>query len=202
MVTGVDLVVWQIRIARGEKLDIDPARLVTPNGHAIECRIYAEDPDNNFLPSPGRIQTLRVPSGPGIRDDSGAIAGQDVPIFYDPMISKLVAWAEDRPRAIARMRRALGEYLVTGIRTTVPFFTWLLAQPDFASGAFHTTYLDEILAARNGRPFVEPSADAEEIAAIAAAVDAMLTPANGPTPDRANGGAQGWRARARAEALR
>jgi len=92
MVTGLDLVRWQIRIARGERLDLDPDRLLRPNGHAIECRIYAEDPDNNFLPSPGRIQQLRVPAGPGIRDDSGATAGLDVPIFYDPMISKLVAW--------------------------------------------------------------------------------------------------------------
>jgi acetyl-CoA carboxylase biotin carboxylase subunit len=87
MVTGLDLVRWQIRIARGERLDLDPARLLAPNGHAIECRIYAEDPDNNFLPSPGRIQQLRVPAGPGIRDDSGATAGLDVPIFYDPMLS-------------------------------------------------------------------------------------------------------------------
>src|SRR5712691_5151021 len=128
MVTGVDLVRWQIRIARGERLDLDPSALVAPNGHAIECRIYAEDPDNNFLPSPGRIVHLRAPSGPGIRDDSGAMAGLDVPIFYDPLISKLAAWAENRPHALARMRRALGEYQVTGIRTTVPFFSWLLAQ--------------------------------------------------------------------------
>ena len=86
-----------------------------------------------------------APAGPGIRDDSGATAGLDVPIFYDPLISKLVAWAEDRPAAIARMRRALGEYVVAGIRTTVPFFTWLLAQPEFVAGRFHTTYLDEVL---------------------------------------------------------
>ena len=109
MVTGVDLVQWQIRIARGERLTLDPGKLVAPNGHAIECRIYAEDPDNQFLPSPGRIAVLRTPGGPGIRDDSGAAEGLEVPIFYDPMISKLVAWAEDRPRAIARMRRALGD---------------------------------------------------------------------------------------------
>jgi acetyl-CoA carboxylase biotin carboxylase subunit len=139
MVTGVDIVQWQIRIARGERLTLDPAALVTPNGHAVECRIYAEDPDNNFLPSPGRIEQLRAPGGPGVRDDSGATAGLDVPIFYDPMISKLVAWAEDRPRAIARMRRALTEYIVTGIKTTVPFFSWLLGQADFQAGRFHTT---------------------------------------------------------------
>ena len=139
MVTGVDLVQWQIRIARGERLDLDPDALLTPKGHAIECRIYAEDPDNEFLPSPGRILALRAPAGPGIRDDGGAAAGLDVPIYYDPMISKLVAWAEDRPRAIARMRRALDEYVVAGIRTTLPFFAWLLEQPDFAAGRFHTT---------------------------------------------------------------
>ena len=112
MVTGLDLVRWQIRIARGERLDLDPERLLAPHGHAIECRIYAEDPDAGFMPSPGRISALRVPAGPGIRDDSGAEAGADVPIFYDPMISKLVAWAKrspardraDAPRA-RRIRR-------------------------------------------------------------------------------------------------
>jgi acetyl-CoA carboxylase biotin carboxylase subunit len=134
MVTGVDLVRWQIRIARGEPLTLDPERVLTPVGHAIECRIYAEDPDNNFLPSPGRILQLRAPSGPGIRDDSGATAGLEVPIFYDPMISKLIAWAEDRPSAVARMRRALQEYTVTGIKTTVPFFNWLLDRPEFLRG--------------------------------------------------------------------
>ena len=136
MVTGVDLVQWQIRIARGERLDLDPPALLTPKGHAIECRIYAEDPDNNFLPSPGRILALRVPAGPGIRDDSGGRPpGLDVPIFYDPMISKLVAWAEDRPGAIARMRRALDEYrrrAESGRRCR--FFAWLLEQPDFVDG--------------------------------------------------------------------
>src|SRR6266487_286248 len=161
MVTGLDLVQWQIRIARGERLDVDPDKAAAPSGHAIECRIYAEDPDNTFLPSPGRIVQLRAPGGPGIRDDTGAAAGLDVPIFYDPMISKLIAWAEDRPRAIARMRRALGEYVVAGIKTTVPFFAWLLEQPEFANGSFHTTSLDEILRSRNGRPFVEPAAETE-----------------------------------------
>ena len=206
MVTGVDLVRWQIRIARGEKLDLDPAQLLTPRGHAIECRIYAEDPDNNFLPSPGRIQHLRVPAGPGIRDDSGATAGLDVPIFYDPMISKLVAWAEDRPLAISRMRRALGEYLVTGIKTTVPFFSWLLAQPEFADGRFHTTYLDEVLKARNGRPFVEAPPETEDIAAIAAAMEAVLSPsalmADASGASTSNVSARRWRAQARAEGLR
>jgi acetyl-CoA carboxylase biotin carboxylase subunit len=206
MVTGIDLVRWQIRIARGERLDLDPERLLSPNGHAIECRIYAEDPDNNFLPSPGRIVQLRVPAGPGIRDDSGATAGLDVPIFYDPMISKLVAWAEDRPLAIARMRRALGEYLVTGIKTTVPFFRWLLAQPEFVEGRFHTTYLDEVLKARQGRAFVESTLEQEDIAAVAAALEAVLSPStlaeHATGTDGVAAVARRWRTQARLEGLR
>src|SRR3989441_2620266 len=202
MVTGVDLVRWQIRIARGERLDIDPAQAVAAYGHAIECRIYAEDPDNNFLPSPGRILQLRAPSGPGIRDDSGATAGLDVPIFYDPMISKLVAWAEDRPLAIARMRRALGEYLVTGIKTTVPFFTWLLSQPEFIDGRFHTAYLDEVLKARNGRPFVEAASEVEDVAAMAVALQAAMSAAPAVDVAAADAAARRWKMQARAEGLR
>ncbi len=204
MVTGLDLVRWQLRIARGERLDIDPAQAMVPRGHALECRIYAEDPDQNFLPSPGRILQLRAPSGPGVRDDSGAAAGLDVPIFYDPMISKLACWAEDRANVVARMRRALDEYQVTGIKTTVPFFRWLLAQPEFLEGRFHTTYLDDVLAARAGRSFVEPDRDAEDIAVIGAALHAALPsgtprpPAHGATAEAG----QRWKARARAEALR
>jgi acetyl-CoA carboxylase, biotin carboxylase subunit len=206
MVSGVDLVRWQIRIARGERLDLSADRLLTPSGHAIECRIYAEDPDNSFLPSPGRILQLRAPAGPGIRDDSGATAGLDVPIFYDPLISKLIAWAEDRPLAVARMRRALGEYIVAGIRTTVPFFTWLFAQPEFLESRFHTTYLDEALRSRDGRPFVEPDAADEEIAAIAAAIQTALSPTAVDTsmPAGAAGAdlpSRGWKARARTEGL-
>jgi len=149
---------------------------------------------------------LRAPSGPGIRDDSSATAGLEVPIFYDPMISKLVAWAENRPAAIARMRRALGEYVVAGIKTTLPFFTWMLAQPDFEAGRFHTTYLDELLKARNGAPFVEPAPDDQEVAAIAAALQGILAPtsaaANGngtPPPLPSNGR---WKSQARIEGLR
>jgi acetyl-CoA carboxylase biotin carboxylase subunit len=203
MVSGIDLVRWQLRIARGERLDIDAARALQPIGHAIECRIYAEDPDNNFLPSPGRIVQLRAPSGPGVRDDTGATSGLDVPIFYDPMISKLVAWAEDRPSAIARMQRALGEYIVTGIKTTIPFFTWLLDEPDFLGGAFDTTYLDEALRRRNGRSFVETSPTLEDVAAIAAGLQTFLAAdtgadAGGMADSR---GVRRWKAHARAESL-
>ena len=202
MVTGVDLVHWQIRIARGERLnltDADAGRLLTPNGHSIECRIYAEDPDNQFLPSPGRILDLREPAGPGVRVDSGIEAGFDVPLFYDPMLAKLAVWGDDRGAAIGRLRRALREYHVAGIRTTVPFFRWLVERPEFAAGQFHTTYLDDVLAARNGTPFQEAPPDAEDIAAIAAVIDTVLSSAQANGQTRA---AERWKAQARTEGLR
>jgi acetyl-CoA carboxylase biotin carboxylase subunit len=169
-VTGLDLVRWQIRLARGERLDLDPERTVRPRGHAIECRIYAEDPDRGFMPSPGRIAALTVPHGPGVRDDSGVAAGDEVPIFYDPMISKLIAWGEERPLALARMARALAEYQVRGIRTTIPFFRWILADEDFRAGRFDTTFIDRKLEERGGRPFDAAGEDEERLAALALAV--------------------------------
>jgi acetyl/propionyl-CoA carboxylase alpha subunit len=144
-----------------------------------------------------------VPAGPGIRDDSGAAAGLDVPIYYDPMLSKLIAWAEDRPAAIARMRRALDEYVVAGIRTTVPFFAWLVGEPDFLAGRFHTTSLDETLQSRNGRPFVEPARNDEDVAAMAAVLQVILSPVTaGRAASVAGAPADRWKARARAESLR
>ncbi len=199
MVTGVDLVRWQIRIARGERLDLDPAAVAEPGGHAIECRIYAEDPDAGFMPSPGRIQGLRVPNGPGIRDDSGVSEGGEVPIFYDPMISKLVAWAEDRPQALARMKRALAEYEVRGIRTTLPFFRWVLDDEDFRAARFDTTFIDRKLGERNGEPLDTPDEDREALAAVALAVyhvTARRQVEAGTQPP-----ASRWQARARAEAV-
>ena len=199
MVTGIDLVQWQIRIAQRQKLTIDPRAALTPHGHAIECRVYAEDPDAGFLPSPGRITALRVPSGPGIRDDSGAEAGGEVTIFYDPLISKLSAWGEDRAQAIARLRRALQEYEVVGIRTSLPFFRWILAQPEFEAARFDTTSLDRLLKARQGEPFLAGDADVEEVAAIAAALHAARTAERGSrTADRESR----WKTRARLEGLR
>jgi acetyl-CoA carboxylase, biotin carboxylase subunit len=121
------------------------------------------------------------------------------------MISKLVAWAENRPLAIARMRRALSEYLVTGIKTTLPFFSWLLEQPAFIEGRFHTTYLDEELKSRNGRAFVEPSAEAEELAAIGAALQAAMSSGSmtsAPAPRPENVVARRWRTQARLDGLR
>jgi acetyl-CoA carboxylase biotin carboxylase subunit len=202
LVSGFDLVRWQIRIARGERLRLNPESTLNPRGHAIECRVYAEDPDNGFLPSPGRILELRSPSGPGVRDDSGAAPGLDVPIFYDPLISKVAAWAEDRPHAIARMQRALSEYLVTGIKTTLPFFHWLMTQPDFVGGRFHTTYLDEQLASRQGRPFLDTTPASEELAAVAAVIHTVLTRDGVGAAAPAGGGAAAWKTQARRDALR
>ena len=144
MVTGIDLVREQIRIAAGEKLTIKQ-RDVRWEGSAIECRVYAEDPEHNFLPSPGRITRLRTPSGPGVRDDSGVYEGWDVPIFYDPMISKLATWGATRDEAISRMRRALGEYHVGGIRTTIPFFSSVLDDEEFRRGEIDTGYIARFL---------------------------------------------------------
>jgi acetyl-CoA carboxylase biotin carboxylase subunit len=205
MVTGVDLVQWQIRLAQGEALTLDPNVLLTPRGHAIECRIYAEDPDAGFMPSPGHISRLRLPAGPGIRHDSGAEAGSDVPIFYDPMISKLIAWGEDRAQAIARMRRALVEYEVVGIKTSVPFFRWMLGQPDFERGHFDTTYLDRLLKGRQGEPFMPPGDVDEEVATIAAALFAAT--GNGKAAKTtvelpASPPSSRWKDRARLEGLR
>jgi acetyl-CoA carboxylase biotin carboxylase subunit len=174
MVTSLDLVHWQIRIARGERLTIDPDRALTPLGHAIECRIYAEDPDQGFLPSPGLVRAIHPASGPGIRDDGGVVAGYTVPVFYDSMIAKLVAWAGSRPDAIARMTRALEEYEVLGIRTTIPFFLWLMREPDFLAARFDTTYLDRLLASRQGESFSAFSEEDERRIAIAAGLDAMM----------------------------
>jgi acetyl-CoA carboxylase, biotin carboxylase subunit len=169
-VTGVDLVQWQIRIARGERLTLDPEVARQPRGHAVECRIYAEDPDTGFMPSPGRIHGLRVPHGPGVRDDSGMYEGGEVPIYYDPMISKLITWAEDRPTALARMKRALAEYEVRGIRTTIPFFRWILEDEDFKAARFDTTFIDRKLGARHGEPLDEATDEQAVLAAIAVAI--------------------------------
>ncbi|MGH9543208.1 MAG: acetyl-CoA carboxylase biotin carboxylase subunit, partial [Terriglobales bacterium] len=116
-------------------------------GHAIECRIYAEDPEQNFFPCPGTITRLVHPSGPGIREDCGVYAGWTVPLEYDPLLSKLIAWGEDRPRALARLRRALEEYELSGIRTNLDLFRRILADAEFLAGAVDTGYLPRLLAA-------------------------------------------------------
>jgi len=144
MVTATDLVKLQIQVAAGDQLPFAQDD-VALRGHAIECRIYAEDPDNNFFPSPGKILERRVPSGPGIRLDDGVYAGWTVPNDYDPMLGKLIAWGSDRAQAIARMQRALDEYYATGIKTNVSLFRRILATADFQNGDIYTRWLDDYL---------------------------------------------------------
>jgi acetyl-CoA carboxylase biotin carboxylase subunit len=202
MVTSTDLVHWQIRIARGERLDLDPETALTAHGHAIECRIYAEDPDLGFMPSPGLIRALRPASGPGIRDDGGVSVGYTVPVFYDSMIAKLVAWGASRRETVDRMSRALREYEVLGIRTTIPFFLWLVRQPDYVAGRYDTTYLDRLLVERKGESFSELTPADEEIASIAAALDAYFRASVQSLTPGASGGGANWKQAARREALR
>ena len=166
LVTGLDLVEMQLHVAMGEPLRLkqEDVRL---RGHAVECRIYAEDPDNNFFPSPGRITRLVQPGGPGIREDCGVYAGWTVPLEYDPMLSKLVAYAETRELAIDRMLRALDEYAIGGIKTNIGLFRRILNDPDFRAARIDTGYLERLLA--QAAP-VEEAAVAEDIVAIAAAL--------------------------------
>ena len=140
LVTGFDLVREQINVAFGEKLSFTQED-VSWNGHAIECRVYAEDPENNFLPSPGKITRLRLPQGSGVRDDGGVYEGAEVSIYYDPMISKLAVYGRNRNEAIDRMRRALQEYEVGGIKTTIPFFREIMADEEFIAGKLDTGFI-------------------------------------------------------------
>ncbi len=144
MVWGVDIVKAQLRIAQGGKLPWRQEDL-KPSGHAIECRIYAEDPAKKFAPSPGLIRYINLPQGPGVRNENGVYPGYTVPVFYDPMLSKLVCHAATRMDAIERMKRALMEYRIQGIETTIPFFTFLMNHPDFRAARFDTGFIDSLL---------------------------------------------------------
>jgi acetyl-CoA carboxylase biotin carboxylase subunit len=160
LVTGVDLVRWQIAVAQGERIPL-AQDAIPRRGAAIECRVYAEDPVK-FLPSPGTITSLRVPSGPGVRDDSGVVAGSVISVHYDPMISKLAVWGDTRPAAIERMRRALGEYHVGGIRTNLPFHRQAMRHPAFIAGEYDTGFIERHKAA------LAPAAADDETATLAA----------------------------------
>jgi len=144
LVTGIDLVKEQIRIASGENLNYGQGEIIS-RGVAIECRIYAEDPDNNFLPSIGKIQSYREPNGPGVRVDSGLAKGDLVSIYYDPLISKLITWGKNRSEAIQRMKRALEEYTISGVQTVIPFHKKVMNHPDFFNGTFSTHFIQEKL---------------------------------------------------------
>src|SRR5258706_9962588 len=173
LVTGLDLVREQINVAAGGRLSFTQED-VHWQGVAIECRVYAEDPENNFLPSPGRITSLRAPSGPGIRDDSGVTEGDEVSIYYDPMISKLAAWGRTRAEAIDRLRRALDEYALGGIKTTLPFFREIVRDEEFIAGRLDTGFISRFHESRGERPPPTGRAQASslhrDIAIIAAAL--------------------------------
>jgi acetyl-CoA carboxylase biotin carboxylase subunit len=171
LITGLDLVHLQIRIAAGEKLPFTQED-VRIRGHAIECRIYAEDPDNNYFPSPGRITLLQEPSGPGIRLESGMYEGWNVPLDYDPLLSKLIGYGTDREEAIARLTRALDEYFVGGIKTNISLFRRILRDADFRAARLDTGFLERMLQRPEDR---RVDARAPEMAAIAAGMFAALS---------------------------
>ncbi len=167
LVTGLDLVAWQLKIAAGERLAIEQSD-VRWSGAAIECRVYAEDPENNFMPFPGKITKLVEPSGPGIRLDSGVYEGWNVPFDYDPLLAKLAVWGTDREAAMGRLRRALSEYQVGGIRTNLAFFTDVLNDDRMRRGELSTAFLDAFFERRSaaGDPCVEREAVAALVAAL------------------------------------
>ena len=212
LVTGLDLVHLQIRIAAGEKLPLRQED-VQIRGHAMECRIYAEDPDNNYFPSPGKITLLLEPSGPGIRTDSGMYEGWTVPMDYDPLLAKLIGYGSDREQAIARLTRALDEYFVGGIKTNIALFRRILADPDFRAGKLDTGFLDRLLQQepadhkQDDRKKDDPQM--EQVAAIAAGIFAMLGASADVVGERASGAspekaviASNWHSASRREALR
>ena len=182
LVTGIDLVREQISVAAGDALSFtqDDVKL---RGHAIECRIYAEDPENNFLPSPGTITRLRVPHGPGVRDDGGVYEGSEVSIHYDPMISKFAVLGRDRTEAIERMRRALLEYEISGIKTTLPFFREVMEDEEFVSGSLDTGFIERFHQRREPYP---PEQTVSDIAIIAAALSASKKTGSAATSSSSN----------------
>jgi acetyl/propionyl-CoA carboxylase alpha subunit len=167
MVTGLDLVAEQVRIAEGAPLsfrDAPPA----PRGWSMEARIIAEDPAAGFMPSVGRIERVRFPQGPGVRNDAGIYRGFEVPVYYDSLLSKLVVWGENREQARRRLLRALDEFVLDGPRHNIAFQRWLVAHPEFAAGHLSTRFLDD-----HFRPdMLAPGREASEVALLAAALHA------------------------------
>jgi len=200
LVTGLDLVAAQLHVAEGGELgpELDG---VEPRGHAIEVRLYAEDPYRGFAPSPGKIVKLRWPEGPGIRNDAGVYEGAEIPIHYDPMVAKLICWAEDRPRAIARMERALDELRLEGIRSNVPLFRRILRDADFRAGRLDNNMLDRKL--KSGEWALGQRKSFEDLPVIAAAIaHAERQQTVTSVPVAAGGQRSHWHETARREALR
>jgi acetyl-CoA carboxylase biotin carboxylase subunit len=197
-VTGLDLVKLQIAIAAGHRLPF-AWETITPRGHAMEVRLYAEDPDNNFFPSPGKIISRRVPSGPGIRVDEGVYSGWTVPMEYDPLLSKLIAWGNSREETISRLRRVLDEYTVAGIKTNTTLFRRILSDPDFLRAEIHTKWLDELLR----RPYraEEGQGSAADVAAIVAALWQATQSASGANSSAQEQSNSRWKLEGRREQL-
>ncbi len=214
IVTGLDLVHLQVHIAAGEPLPLKQED-ISWRGHAIECRIYAEDPDNNFFPSPGKVTLLEIPAGPGIRRDTGMYEGWTVPIDYDPLLAKLIGYGTSRDQAIRRLQRALYEYVAAGIKTNIGLFQRILQDADFHAGKLDTGYLDRLL--KNPAPppgaadiavdGVDRTAERERVAAVAAGIFAALE-SGAPTNGAATGNGAGapaaspWKQASRLDALR
>jgi acetyl-CoA carboxylase biotin carboxylase subunit len=208
LTTGLDLVHLQIRIAAGEKLPFKQSD-VEIRGHAIECRIYAEDPDNNYFPSPGKITMLLQPSGPGIRRDSGMYEGWNVPMDYDPLLAKLIGYGTDRQQAIMRLERALSEYFVGGIKTNISLFQRILRDADFQAGKLDTGYLDRLLVKnRVADSSAHSSTENEQLEKIAAVAAGMFAVLDAPSASKESGVAlpdsapSNWKQKGRSEALR
>ncbi len=187
LVTGLDLVHMQLNVAAGGKLGLRQEDIAW-RGSALECRIYAEDPANNFFPSPGLVTQIERPTGPGIRLDNGIYPGWEVPLDYDPLLAKMAVWAESRPAAIGRMKRALHEYYVAGITTNTSFFRQVLEDPEFRAGRLHTGFIEEFFA-RRPEPSVKKNAEYEAVAALAAAIYSL---GQQPSAPPASNGRSRW----------
>ncbi|MCG2825177.1 MAG: acetyl-CoA carboxylase biotin carboxylase subunit [Thermoplasmatales archaeon] len=180
-VTGVDLAREQLRVASGLELEYEQED-IKPRGHAIECRINAEDPLNNFMPAPGKIIRYAEPSGPGVRIDSGVYQGFTIPPFYDSMIAKLIVWAEDRPRAIARTKRALWEFQIGGVRNNIAFHTVVMNHPQWIKGEYNTSFIPKYRILDQVVEYVKSQkaqSSAPKVAAAMAGVQAFISASQG-----------------------
>jgi acetyl/propionyl-CoA carboxylase alpha subunit len=190
-ITGVDLVREQILVAEGNKLSLKQSD-ISVNGHSFEVRVYAEDPGNNFMPDVGTLKTYIRPQGPGVRVDDGFEQGMEIPIYYDPMIAKLTVYGRNREEARARMLRAMAEYEITGIKTTIPFCEFVFQHEAFIDGSFDTKFVEKFFTADKLKLHNEP---VEEVAGLLAAISAenQEVKPNGHTQE--SNGISGWRKR-------
>ncbi len=197
MVYGIDIVKEQIKIATGGKIGISQ-RAVRHSGHAIEARIYAEDPSRNFVPSVGLVKRLALPQGPGVRNENGVYAGYDIPIYYDPLIGKVIVWAENRQSAIRRIRRALKEYQLDGVRTNVEFLLWALDEKSYIDGSYDTSTIERTFSP----DLLHSNEEALELATIAGSITAFNVLQNRNLSVEEDNTESAWRRTARLEGLR